>query len=344
MAIIRNEIGDPQYVADPIADPASLLTAANPEFDVVIEAGIIKKFAHAIGDGGGGGSVTIDHQTFTANGTYTRPAGGLVAFARSVSSGQNGAGGRRDVSANVRFGGGAGAGGNVQEKWIMDVPASASVVVGAIVPGAAGATVDNTNGINGSNSNPTFMADSPTTPTIFYAIAFGSAANSISASGGALGNNGSAPRGDTGGGGVAGDQFSFNSQGGGGGSGVNNGNGSDAAVSSQGQIASRLAGGGGGGAGNSAGVTTARTGGAAANPSQLGTPAAGVSDGAGANGTVAGGGGAGGGSGAGAGSNGGNGAIPGGGGGGGGAGTGANGGNGGSGARGQFDIWTVCFN
>jgi len=81
------------------------------------------------------GSVTLDVQTFTASGTWTKPAGATFCYRELVGGGGSGA---KQGSGN---GGGGGAGGAFESGWMdaSDLGATEGVVVGA--GGAAQASV-----------------------------------------------------------------------------------------------------------------------------------------------------------------------------------------------------------
>lgn len=92
-----------------------------------------------------------DMQVFTANGTWTKPAGAKVVHVICISGGGGGASGRKGAAGTVRCGGGGGAGGQVLA-W--DIPASLlsateTITVGAGGTGGAAQATNSTNGVNG---------------------------------------------------------------------------------------------------------------------------------------------------------------------------------------------------
>jgi hypothetical protein len=85
-------------------------------------------------------------QLFTANGTWTRPAG--VRAVRAFAVGAGGGGGGAASSGN-RAAAGGGGGGGMAWKWITNPAASVSVTVGT---GGAGGAAGANNGSNGGSS------------------------------------------------------------------------------------------------------------------------------------------------------------------------------------------------
>lgn len=256
-------------------------------------------------------------QTFTSNGTWTKPEGATLVDVVVIGAGGGGGAGARGPSGTALSGGGGGGGGGLTHLRFAaaDLTATVAVTVGTGGTGAAGQTVDGTAGANGTYGSATSFG------------AFAVAQPGANGGGGGLGVAGAASAGTNAGASVG---LVFGGVGGAGS--ATGANGSAAAN------APAATGGGGGG-----GITTApaaTAGGAGGWPYTLAVSTA--AGGSGANGTagtnrklVAGGGGGGGGNTGGNGYDGGNGGSYGGGGGGGGAslngstsGAGGNGGNG----------------
>jgi hypothetical protein len=105
--------------------------------------------------GGGGGGGAIDVQAYTADATWTKPAGAQFVEVIAVGGGGGGGSGRLGQTGSTRGGGGGGGGGGVT-RWM--VPAAAlgatvAVTVGQGGTGGASPTVW-TSPANGTSGNP----------------------------------------------------------------------------------------------------------------------------------------------------------------------------------------------
>ena len=100
---------------------------------------------------------SVNIQTFTSSGTWTKPAGAKYCRVIALGAGGGGGAGRRGAAGTLRTGGGGGGSGQVV---IVDLLASAlgateTVTVGAGGPGAAAITADSTNGGTGTTGGNT---------------------------------------------------------------------------------------------------------------------------------------------------------------------------------------------
>jgi hypothetical protein len=99
----------------------------------------------------GGTTSATDVQTFSANGTWTKPSGAKSVEVWCIGGGGGGGGGRKGAAATGRNGGGGGASGCISYWKFLgtDLGSSVAVVVGAGGTAGAGVTADTTNGGNG---------------------------------------------------------------------------------------------------------------------------------------------------------------------------------------------------
>ena len=76
--------------------------------------------------------VATAFQTFTSNGTYTKPSGLKYALVTCVGAGGGGGSGRQGAAGENRFGGGGGGGGAIVWRLLSanDIAATVSVTVG----------------------------------------------------------------------------------------------------------------------------------------------------------------------------------------------------------------------
>jgi len=94
---------------------------------------------------------------FTANGTWTKPAGLKRIIVCCVGAGGGGGSGRRDAAGTTRSGGGGGGGGAIVWRNLSssDLTSTVTVTTGTGGTGATGQTADTTNGITGGTGGDT---------------------------------------------------------------------------------------------------------------------------------------------------------------------------------------------
>jgi hypothetical protein len=176
--------------------------------------------------------VTPNTQIFTANGTWTKPAGATLVKVAMLGAGGGGGSGRVGAAASLRTAGAGGGGGSYSERLFRaaDLAATEAVVVGGPSAGGAAVAAASTNGNAGTTAGATTFGNTSggTLPTKVRAGGGGgggagnataaatAGASGSGAFGGGLGGTSSA----TGGGGTAAGNSTAGAGAGGGGGGI----------------------------------------------------------------------------------------------------------------------------
>jgi hypothetical protein len=99
--------------------------------------------------GGGGSAGAINVAAYTADATWTKPAGAQIVEVIAIGGGGGGGSGRLGAAASTR-GGGAGGGGAGITRWMVPAAALASTVAVTVGAGGAGGAPILTSGVNGN--------------------------------------------------------------------------------------------------------------------------------------------------------------------------------------------------
>jgi len=102
---------------------------------------------------GGGGGGAIDVQAYSADGTWTKPAGAQFVEVIAIGGGGGGGSGRLGAPASTR-GGGAGGGGAGITRWMVPAAALGATVAVTVGQGGAGGAPQLTSGVNGNAGSP----------------------------------------------------------------------------------------------------------------------------------------------------------------------------------------------
>jgi len=102
---------------------------------------------------GGGGGGAIDVQAYSADGTWTKPAGAQFVEVIAIGGGGGGGSGRLGAAASTR-GGGAGGGGAGITRWMVPAAALGATVAVTVGQGGVGGAPQLTSGVNGNAGSP----------------------------------------------------------------------------------------------------------------------------------------------------------------------------------------------
>lgn len=99
----------------------------------------------------------VVEEVFTANGTWTKPAGARRVLVRATGGGGGGGSGRKGTGTGAHYGGAGGAKGQTFERWFAadDLTSTVAVTIGSGGAGGAARTADSTNGAQGSSGTST---------------------------------------------------------------------------------------------------------------------------------------------------------------------------------------------
>lgn len=140
------------------------------------------------------GQIRVRVDTFLADATYTVPTGARSLEILCFGGGGGGGSGRRGATANARFGGGGGASGAYSFGTFLvsslGNPTTLTVSTGNTGTGGAARTVDNSNGLAGSNGDTSYVKVGSTYVLFAFGGTAGSFGNSANGTGGVASTRG----------------------------------------------------------------------------------------------------------------------------------------------------------
>tara|TARA_R100000655_G_scaffold40184_1_gene75820 strand:+ start:2221 stop:6291 length:4071 start_codon:yes stop_codon:yes gene_type:complete len=186
-----------------VAEADATFLPSNNQTDMVFklgssEAATEKLRLHHNGDvelaggkliGATSGTVEVDEQVFTSNGTWTKPEGAIMTYIYCIGGGGGGASGGRGSTYDSGGGGGGGGGVDLQMFISAALESTMSVVVGSGGSGGAARTSDTYGAYGGKGGNSSVTNDSSTISMGLGGVG-GVGGGSAYASGGATMNRG----------------------------------------------------------------------------------------------------------------------------------------------------------